>query len=112
MSTGDSLGAEFRVSTDHLAKTIKACENAEGKIAQILHLLQLQGQSSQEWARDAVSLDVADYYTRQLWEGGYCTYSTLDKYQKDLRAAISALRRAYVDYPNTDADTAGKLEQL
>jgi|SRR4051794_14457388 hypothetical protein len=102
----------FQVNLDDLAKMIKACENASGEIAHILHSLQLHGQSSQEWAGDAVSLDVADYYTRQLWEGTHCTYSTLKDYYQQLRATIATLQQTYANYANVDDMTTGSLEQL
>jgi uncharacterized protein YukE len=107
-----SPAAGFRVDSSDLEKLIKSCENASGKIAQILHTMNLQGQSAQEWAGDSASLDIADHYVQQLWAGAYCTYSTLDHYHKELRAAIVELQRTRAIYANFDSGTSDTLEQL
>jgi hypothetical protein len=102
----------LRVNSDDLTHTIDACNAASTKMFKILQSLRVGGQSAQEWAGDAVSLDIADHYTRQLWAGAYCTYSTLHNYQEELLAIIDTLQQTLANYSAFDGTTAASLEQL
>jgi hypothetical protein len=95
-----------------LQEMIHVCKAASGGVFQILHALKLNGQTSQEWAGDAVSHDVASHYTLQLWSGAHCTYSALNNYYNELRSTIEALGQTLAGYNNSDGTTAETMEQL
>jgi hypothetical protein len=105
-------GPDVAVDVAAVKQVIEACDNASAKIGGILYTLRLHGQTSQSWAADAVSHDVASHYTLQLWSGKYCTYSALDNYYEELVAAAETLRRTLADYNNFDGTTAESLERL
>jgi hypothetical protein len=104
--------AGIQLDPDSLERTIEACEYASSRLFQILRSLRLHGESAQEWARDAVSLDIASYYTQQLYAGANCTYSTINNYHEELLSAIRTLRQTLADYQNVDTVAADLLEKL
>lgn len=106
------IAAGVQVDRSDVASLINACEYASAKLVQILRSLQIHGAVPQEWARDAVSLDIATYYNQQLFAGRDCTYSTLKAYQVELLSTIDALRRTLADYESVDGTAAYSLEQL
>jgi hypothetical protein len=91
---------------------IQAYEDAAYNLRGILHALRIHGQTSQKWADDSVSHDVASHYTLQLWSGKYCTYSALNNYHQEVLAAAEALRRTLADYSNFEGSAAGSMEQM
>jgi hypothetical protein len=101
-----------QIDPDRLGKMIEECESASSSMIQILGALQVSGQTSQEWASDPVSLDVADHYTLQLWAGANCTYASLKNYHRNLLSVIDALRRTFTEYQTSDETAADSLEQL
>jgi hypothetical protein len=102
---------DIRANSEAIGKMIEACNSALGGVVQLIHALQLSGQSPLKWADDPVSHDVAGHYVDQLWAGGYCTYSSVDNYRKELLSTIEALQRTLADYNNFDHTTADSLEQ-
>jgi hypothetical protein len=105
-------GMEVRVTPDDLRRSIQTCRDGANRVYQILEALRQLGQTSQKWANDTVSHDVANHYTLQLWSGAYCTYSALSNYHNELRSTIEVLQQTLADYNTSDAAAAELLEQL
>jgi hypothetical protein len=104
--------ASFRINPDDLKKLIESCQYATDRLTQILFPVSLHGRIEQEWARDAVSIDVARYYDEQVFRGPINNYTALNDYLRELASTTQTLQRILADYEATDSTAADSMERL
>jgi hypothetical protein len=92
---------------------IEACQTAAGKLSQITGLISLAGHlTQQEWAHDAVSLDIARLYEEQVYQSNNSNYAALLSYNRELSSVIVNLQQVLANYRQIDENVANSMDQL
>jgi hypothetical protein len=100
----------LRVEPEKLKRIIAAYENAANRVYRILDDLHRRGRIQAPWTADRVSVEMTAHYNAQVFEGDYCTFAAVKRYESELRAVARNLRATLDSYEETEAEAVSAFQ--
>jgi hypothetical protein len=107
----DPTAPVLRVDPEKLGVLAEAHEDAAHRVSRIVDDLAQRGRIDVPWMADKVSVEMAAHYNAQVFDGEYCTYAALKRYETELRAVADALRQMRADYETAENEAAAALRR-
>ncbi|WP_214404605.1 PE domain-containing protein [Pseudonocardia lacus] len=100
---------DLRVDPEQLTRLILRYEDAASRVQRILADVNKRGRIAQAWTADQVSVEMAAHYNAQIFDGDYCTYASIARYESEMRSLVQTLRGILNDYGEVEAESEASI---